>query len=86
MNRKRLFQIVVMALLVVGAAYLLSTGLRPARTADDEVGSDALAADPPTAAPTTETVSALAPYLPMTVTKEDLTLESGSSIARWRWM
>ena len=81
MNGKRLFQIVVMALLIVGAAYLLSIVVRPSQTADGDSEGEALAADPQTAEPASKAVSALDSHLPITATKEGLTFE----VLDYRW-
>lgn len=75
MSRKRLFQIIVIALILVGAAYFLSVAVRSARIADGVGESEALAAGPQTEAPATETVSGLETYLPVAITKQDLTFE-----------
>jgi len=80
MNKKRLFQIVVLAVFVVGAAYVLSIMFQSVRAVGDGDSSSPADFDPVEVA--TEAVSGLDPYLPMTVTKEDLTLE----VLNYRWV
>jgi len=82
MIKKRYFQIVAIALFIVGAAYIVSTTFQSVGAINDDSDGSPSTDDALAKASPTEVISDLDPYLPMAVTKEGLTLE----VLDYRWV